>query len=315
MNEQITITPEIHETLKVILKYENKEGKKKNYLGFKWIDIAVKPQILHKLLYAGLLKKGYYSSKHKFFRIKSKVGIKKLIRQYEDDQKRQKIKEPLEMIPKIRIPEDLFKPIVGYDDIKKLFLTSIKSKEPVHVLLQGPPASAKTVFLLEVARLIGSYYALGGYSSKVGLVEQLVALKPKYLLIDEFEKMDKKDMTVLLGLCENGLIKADIHGKHIELRLKTRVYAACNNFSKVPPEILSRFMKLKLQKYYRKDFVKIATQVLKIREGIGIKLSSFIAEKLADLEVYDVRDAVRIARLSKDENQVNDWIDLLIKYG
>jgi predicted ATPase with chaperone activity len=46
--------------------------------------------------------------------------------------------------------DKFFSNIVGYSDVKKLLLKSIVSKEPVNILLTGPPASSKTVFLLEI---------------------------------------------------------------------------------------------------------------------------------------------------------------------
>lgn len=46
--------------------------------------------------------------------------------------------------------EKFFSNIVGYPEIKKLLLKSIVAKEPVHLLLTGPPSSSKTVFLLEM---------------------------------------------------------------------------------------------------------------------------------------------------------------------
>ena len=44
----------------------------------------------------------------------------------------------------------LFDNIVGYDDIKTLFNLSFSSEKPVHILLVGPPASAKTLFYVRV---------------------------------------------------------------------------------------------------------------------------------------------------------------------
>ena len=41
-----------------------------------------------------------------------------------------------------------FQNIIGYDDIKKIFKMSLNSDKPVHILLVGPPASAKTLFML-----------------------------------------------------------------------------------------------------------------------------------------------------------------------
>ena len=47
----------------------------------------------------------------------------------------------------------LFESIIGYDDIKKIFKMSLVSDKPVHILLVGPPASAKTLFMLEFLKL------------------------------------------------------------------------------------------------------------------------------------------------------------------
>ena len=41
----------------------------------------------------------------------------------------------------------MFKKIFGYEGIKRTFVRSLASKEPVHLLLVGPPGRAKTIFL------------------------------------------------------------------------------------------------------------------------------------------------------------------------
>src|SRR3712207_1082565 len=45
--------------------------------------------------------------------------------------------------------DNLFENIVGYDDVKKIFNYALNSSLPVHILLVGPPGSAKTLFLTE----------------------------------------------------------------------------------------------------------------------------------------------------------------------
>jgi hypothetical protein len=51
--------------------------------------------------------------------------------------------------------EKFFANVVGYPEIKKLLLKSVVAKEPVSILLTGPPSSSKTVFLLENVRRVG----------------------------------------------------------------------------------------------------------------------------------------------------------------
>ena len=65
-------------------------------------------------------------------------------------------------ISQFQVGSQLFSNIVGYEDIKKLFQLSLYSRErPVHILLVGPPASAKTLFMLECMKLERSYFTLG----------------------------------------------------------------------------------------------------------------------------------------------------------
>ena len=60
-----------------------------------------------------------------------------------------------------------FSSIIGYDDVKKLFNLSLESDNPVHILLVGPPASAKTLFMLECIKLDRSYFTLGSHSTEI----------------------------------------------------------------------------------------------------------------------------------------------------
>jgi Holliday junction DNA helicase RuvB len=71
--------------------------------------------------------------------------------------------------------EKFFSDIVGYPDIKKLFMRSIVSREPVHVLLTGPPACSKTVFLLEMLEgLDNAYFIDAATYNYMGLFETKV---------------------------------------------------------------------------------------------------------------------------------------------
>jgi len=96
----------------------------------------------------------------------------------------------------------MFDKIVGYDGIKNTFVRSLTSKEPVHILLVGPPGQAKTLFLKCVLEAFGekkAYFTVGGNASKSGLIDVLFHLHPKYLLIDEIEHLN---LTIKLCYCQ-----------------------------------------------------------------------------------------------------------------
>ena len=100
-----------------------------------------------------------------------------------------------------------FETIVGHNDIKLILNKAILSERPIHVLLMGKPGCAKTMFLMEMMRrLKNSYFIVGSNTTKAGLVNQLFENEPKYLLIDELDKMNANDQVSLLHLMETGII-------------------------------------------------------------------------------------------------------------
>src|SRR5947199_3337065 len=113
------------------------------------------------------------------------------------------------LLSKITKTDDkrLFPDIIGYDHIKRLFNMALRSDSAIHILLVGPPASAKTMFLTSLMHhLKNSYFADGSASSKAGMIDYVFANSPRYLLIDEIDKMARKDQAFFLNLMETGIV-------------------------------------------------------------------------------------------------------------
>src|SRR5919108_801213 len=101
----------------------------------------------------------------------------------------------------------LFQDIVGYDNIKRLFGMAFESDSATHILLTGPPASAETMFLQSLLKqLKKSYFVDGGNATKAGIIDYLFENHPRYLLIDEIDKLAPKHQTMLLNLMETGIV-------------------------------------------------------------------------------------------------------------
>lgn len=125
-------------------------------------------------------------------------------------------------------PEEKFiKNIVGYPDIKKLLLKSIVSKQPVNVLLTGPPSSSKTAFLLEILEGLDDAYFIDAVGvSSAGIMEHLFSNNTKYLLLDEIDKMKKINQSALLNVMETGILsETKLKGKTRQKRMKLWVFA------------------------------------------------------------------------------------------
>ena len=203
----------------------------------------------------------------------------------------------------IELPEDLFDIVVGHERLKKLFVMSLKAPQPVHILLIGPPATAKSIFLMELERLPRSRYALGGTSSKAGVVDFIIEHRPRYLILDELEKMDMKDFAALLSLMAEGVVTRLKKGMTENVKVKTWVFGAVNRDDSLPVELKSRFLRRYLPEYSEQDYKKVVRAVLIKREQVDEGIAAEIAEKMAGYS-RDVRDAIKIARLHKADQSM-----------
>ncbi len=210
---------------------------------------------------------------------------------------------------------DLFDSIVGYDDIKKLFQLSFGSQRPIHILLVGPPASAKTLFMLGCMKLDRSYFTLGTHSTKSGMVDYLFEKRPRYLIIDEIEHMSIRDQTALLSLMETGIIAETKHMKTRNTQLKTWVFATSNQTNHMLTPLLSRFMVLHFKQYKYENFLDISIHML-AQEGITKDVANEVAAQVwHKMKSKDIRDCIKIAHLAKTKNDVNWIVETLLKYN
>jgi len=97
-----------------------------------------------------------------------------------------------------------FEDVLGKDDIKLILNKAILSKRPIHVLLTRKPGCAKTLFLTEIMHSVKqSYFIVGSNTTKAGLVNQLFVRQPKFLLIDELDKMQSDIIVTFDGNWDN----------------------------------------------------------------------------------------------------------------
>jgi holliday junction DNA helicase RuvB len=208
---------------------------------------------------------------------------------------------------------DLFEEIIGHKEIKKIITNAIFSEKPVHILLVGDPGSAKTMFLMEIYRLFkASLLVVGSNTTKAGLLNQLFETRPKFVLVDELERMNKPDQTSLLHLMETGIISERKINKTRHMQLISRVFASANSCERISKPLTSRFVVLGIPEYTFEEFKEIVILRLK-KEGILEPFAAIIAERVwSNLGSRDVRDAVKIGRLSRSIQDV-DYIVKMMK--
>jgi replication-associated recombination protein RarA len=214
--------------------------------------------------------------------------------------------------------EKFFSNVVGYPEIKKLLLRSIVAKEPIHILLTGPPSSSKTAFLLELLEGLDDAYFIDAVgSSGAGITNHLFNNNTKYLLIDEIDKMKKNDQAVLLNVMETGILsETKLNGKTRQKRMKLWIFGTSNNVERLSRPLRSRFMELHLEDYTYEEFTEIVQRLLKKRYNLDANLSEKIAYAVWNrMESKDIRDAMNIAKLTKSTDDIDWLVDVQMKYG
>src|SRR5919197_706945 len=102
---------------------------------------------------------------------------------------------------------NVFSNIEGLDDIKEMILRALESPERAHTLLIGPPACAKSLFMLQIEKFLRTkvYFAEGASTTKAG-IQRFIAENPhkEIIIIDEIDKMPMKDQEGLLTMMERG---------------------------------------------------------------------------------------------------------------
>jgi Holliday junction resolvasome RuvABC ATP-dependent DNA helicase subunit len=220
----------------------------------------------------------------------------------------------------ISLEERLFSNVIGYSDVKKLLAMALISKEPLHILMTGPPASSKTVFLLEIERNTKqSYFADGTAMSGSGIIDYLFENPNlRILLIDEVDKLDRRSQTVLLNLMETGILvetRAKRGKGQRSQKMNVKVFGSSNESKKMIKPLKSRFIELQLEPYTWEEFKEIAVKLLRQRYGTMADVAEKIANEVwNNLKTKDVRDVLQIGKLATKPETVHFVATTLYKY-
>jgi len=281
------------EALRKIYSYESSAPPEEwQELGWSWQQAGVRSATINRLIERGFVRITYHSNRFTNYKL-TEEGRETVIA----------LETPTPGTDTdwttFDLPPDLFDDIVGYDDLKELLKEVMMLEDQFHVLLAGPPAIAKTMFLSEVERAMGtrSLWVVGSSASKAGVWDKVSENLPDVIIINELEKMAQSDLAGLLSLMEGGrLTRIKVH-REMDVTVPAKVIADVNKTQWLPPELLSRFHIKKLEPYEPDDFLKVVKRVL-AREGLDEDAAARAAMQLLG-KTNDIRHAVRVGRLSK----------------
>ena len=214
--------------------------------------------------------------------------------------------------------QKLFDDVIGYEDLKGLLTKCLTIKDSCNVLLSGPPASSKTIFLMSIQKEISNACFIdAANASGPGLVDYLFDNPDTQVIcIDEIDKLKKNDQTALLNLLETGILSSTKVRKTRSIRMKgVKVFATSNGVDRLIRPLKSRFLEFELPEYTWKIFLEITQKLLHNRYGLNVITSAKVAEVVwSSLQTKDIRDVLAIGKLTKSTEDVEFIAKTLEKY-
>ena len=204
---------------------------------------------------------------------------------------------------------ELFPLVEGYDDIKEFIAKSFLVRG-VNVLLVGPPASGKTLFL-ETIYVLNQDIAVhvdAANTTSAGFVGLVVERGPEIVCIDELDKAyDRRLYASLSLMLESGKVIETKHGKVRARAVRANVYAAANTAARLPSYLRDRFLKFRLRPYAPDEIVKISARAL---TKFGIVTDGELATRLAETMVREVgvrsiRDILKLGRFVRRPEDID----------
>jgi replication-associated recombination protein RarA len=207
-----------------------------------------------------------------------------------------------------------FDNIHGYDDIKDLVTRALGAEDNYNLLFIGPPASAKTLFLLGILESRKGVY-FDGSNATNRILDVLEEKRPKIICLDELEKMPKQFQDKLLNFMESGHIKVDQMRKQYDFKIQgAKVFAACNEITRLSKPLQSRFRCLHLPRYTEEQFLDISEKVLsKVSPSVARYIGAAVWKNQADIR--DVISIGKLVRKNDGPEEIEQILNTMVKYG
>jgi Holliday junction DNA helicase RuvB len=283
----------MRDVIKRILELaENPKFEYNKELGFEAYEVGADNKTLMELVKLGILEITLKTNKSVFYKLKDIERAKKFLEIYN---------------VKIDTSKPLFDSIIGYNEQKEILKRVIESDKNIHVLLLGSPATAKTLFLLELTKIPNSIY-LTPYITYSGLFSYL-DLEPKLILIDQLDNLKYPDVyRLLIDICEYGIATKTSYNEKIAKTIKTKIIATANSTKRIPEALLSRFLILQFKRYSEEEFKAISKELLK-SYNLSEDVKDYIIEKCKNS--LDVRNVLKLANICRTKEDVDRFMKFI----
>jgi hypothetical protein len=207
-----------------------------------------------------------------------------------------------------------FANIEGYEDVKNVIVRALDADENYNLLLCGPPASSKTMFLLGIQEQEPDAIYFDSSNTTNRILDVLQEKRPHIILLDELDKLPRQFQSQLLNFLESGRIKVDQQKKQYDFEIKgAKVFATCNEIVKLSKPLQSRFRKLFLPRYTEKKFLDVSENVL---PKLSYSLARYIGASVWK-NGGNIRDVISIGKLVRKGDrplEIEQIMNTMAKY-
>ena len=131
------------ELLQKIAKFEDSNNMEEFRMGWAFRHVGIEGATLSHLFLRGYLDNVFRSNSYTGYRL-SELGRALVSSRRQEEESETKPCEPMD------VSDGLFDDIIGHDEVKELLKACLLAEKPVHVLLAGPPALAKSLVLWDI---------------------------------------------------------------------------------------------------------------------------------------------------------------------
>jgi Holliday junction resolvasome RuvABC ATP-dependent DNA helicase subunit len=198
-----------------------------------------------------------------------------------------------------------------------MMLRALGSPERVHTLLIGPPACAKSLFMLEIEKgmRFEVYFTEGAATTKAGLQKFIAENQDKeIIIIDEIDKMQMQHQEGLLSMMERGEFTTTKVRNAQTVNSNVVIFATSNSTERLSKPLPSRFAVLEIPEYTYEEFKTISVRIIKkLPQNTVIEIAASVWKTGSK----DIRDVLKIAKLcnpTDTEEDINRLISIHQKY-
>jgi Holliday junction DNA helicase RuvB len=216
-----------------------------------------------------------------------------------------------------------FKNIITHEPVKvMLFRSLLRTNRNVNIMLVGPAANGKTLFMKSIAKGCNKtiFYDASSGSTGAGLIELLRRnLDANVLIIDELAELNKDDIDVMRGLLNDGTVNKVLKTDFINFKMNNlKVFATTNNPTKLSKPIKSRFQMYHIPAYTDSEFIQVMNHCLIDQDIVtDVKLAHQLSNAMVFYGIKNTRVALSICSLIHEGDDTQDIkyiIENFLKY-